>query len=160
MTSTIFPSAAPEVSFQWKNPDFLLKNPDFLLTKPDFLLKNVDLITKHSRGPGHNGARHCARWERSVCAARGAWPQGTRAGAGAGAGAAAGGRRRRTTCDLRLANCDLRLAPCYLLLLATTWYLLLATCCLRAVNLSNLSPLVPIPTCSLIFRRRLTRRRS
>ena len=29
-----------QVSFQWKNPDFLFKNPDFLLRNPDFLLKN------------------------------------------------------------------------------------------------------------------------
>ena len=28
-----------QVSFQWKNPDFLFKNPDFLL-------KNVDFVTK------------------------------------------------------------------------------------------------------------------
>ena len=42
-----------QVSFQWKNPDFLLKhvdflwkNPDFLLKHVDFLLKNVDFITK------------------------------------------------------------------------------------------------------------------
>ena len=28
-----------QVSFQWKNPDFLLKNPDFLLKNPDFLMK-------------------------------------------------------------------------------------------------------------------------
>ena len=27
------------VSFQWKNPDFLLKNPDFLLRNVDFLIK-------------------------------------------------------------------------------------------------------------------------
>ena len=32
-----------QVSFQWKNPDFLFRNPDFLLSNPDFLLKNVDL---------------------------------------------------------------------------------------------------------------------
>ena len=30
-----------QVSFQWKNPDFLLRNPDFPL-------KNVDFITKHT----------------------------------------------------------------------------------------------------------------
>ena len=34
--------ALVEVSFQWKNPDFLLKNPDFLL-------KNVDFITKQHK---------------------------------------------------------------------------------------------------------------
>ena len=28
------------VSFQWKNPDFLLKNPDFLLKNPDFITKH------------------------------------------------------------------------------------------------------------------------
>ena len=39
----LFTSGA-QVSFQWKNPDFLLKNPDFLLRNPDFLLKNVDFI--------------------------------------------------------------------------------------------------------------------
>ena len=33
------------VSFQWKNPDFLLKNPDFLMKNSDSLLKNVDFIT-------------------------------------------------------------------------------------------------------------------
>ena len=33
-----------EVSFQWKNPDFLLKNPDLLIRNPDFLLKSVDFI--------------------------------------------------------------------------------------------------------------------
>ena len=35
---------AVQVSFQWKNPDFLLKNPDFLIRNPDFLLKNVDVL--------------------------------------------------------------------------------------------------------------------
>ena len=29
---------AAEVSFQWKNPDFLLKNPDFLLKNVDFVI--------------------------------------------------------------------------------------------------------------------------
>ena len=29
-----------QVSFQWKNPDFLLKNPNFLIRNPDFLFKN------------------------------------------------------------------------------------------------------------------------
>ena len=28
-----------QVSFQWKNPDFLLKNPDFLLKNVDFIIK-------------------------------------------------------------------------------------------------------------------------
>ena len=27
-----------QVSFQWKNPDFLLKNPDFLLKNVDFII--------------------------------------------------------------------------------------------------------------------------
>ena len=41
------------VSFQWKNPDFLLKNADFLLWNPDFLLKNVDFIIKQGpKSPG------------------------------------------------------------------------------------------------------------
>ena len=30
-----------EVSFQWKNPDFLLKNPDFLLKNDAFVLKQA-----------------------------------------------------------------------------------------------------------------------
>ena len=37
------------VSFQWKNPDFLLKNPDFLIRNPDFLLKNADFILQQPR---------------------------------------------------------------------------------------------------------------
>ena len=28
-----------EVSFRWKNPDFLSRNPDFLSRNPDFRLK-------------------------------------------------------------------------------------------------------------------------
>ena len=36
-----------QVSFQWKNPDFLLKNPDFLLKSPDFLFKNLDFLLKN-----------------------------------------------------------------------------------------------------------------
>ena len=39
-------AADAEVSFQWKNPDFLLKNPDFLFRNPDFLMKSVDFIIK------------------------------------------------------------------------------------------------------------------
>ena len=39
-----------QVSFQWKNPDFLLKNLDFLLENPDFLLKNPDFTTKQVGG--------------------------------------------------------------------------------------------------------------
>ena len=48
-----------EVSFQWKNPDFLLKNPEFLLRNPDSLLKNVDFITKPGvrRRPDRIGRR-------------------------------------------------------------------------------------------------------
>ena len=42
-------SELPEVSFQWKNPDFLLKNTDFLFRNPGFLLKNVDFIAKTGR---------------------------------------------------------------------------------------------------------------
>ena len=34
---TVNPEAA-QVSFQWKNPDFLLKNPDFLLKNVDFII--------------------------------------------------------------------------------------------------------------------------
>ena len=33
----------PQVSFQWKNPDFLSRNPDFLSRNLDFLFKNVDI---------------------------------------------------------------------------------------------------------------------
>ena len=35
---------AKEVSFQWKNSDFLLKNPDFMFRNPDFPLKHVDFV--------------------------------------------------------------------------------------------------------------------
>ena len=35
-----------QVSFQWKNPDFLLKNPYILLKNPDFLLNDVDIVIK------------------------------------------------------------------------------------------------------------------
>ena len=41
-----YAGAPLQVSFQWKNPDFLLKNPDFLMWNPDFLLENVDFIIK------------------------------------------------------------------------------------------------------------------
>ena len=49
-----------EVSFQWKNPDFLLRNPDFLL-------KNVDLIIKQVAQPtfGHSLGN---TWETCVSA--------------------------------------------------------------------------------------------
>ena len=33
---TIFGAPFMEVSFQWKNPDFLTKNPDFRLKNVDF----------------------------------------------------------------------------------------------------------------------------
>ena len=34
------PSSSDEVSFQWKNPNFLLKNPDFLLKNVDFIINS------------------------------------------------------------------------------------------------------------------------
>ena len=34
-------SCLTEVSFRWKNPDFLLKNSDFLLKHLDFITKQV-----------------------------------------------------------------------------------------------------------------------
>ena len=43
------PPTQSSVSFQWKNPCFLLKNVDFLLKKLDFLLKNDDFIIKQPR---------------------------------------------------------------------------------------------------------------
>ena len=43
----------PQVSFRWKNPDFLFKDPDFLLRNPDFLLKNVDFIIKKNSPTGY-----------------------------------------------------------------------------------------------------------
>ena len=33
-----------EVSFQWKNPDFLLKHPDFPLKNVDFIIKQADFV--------------------------------------------------------------------------------------------------------------------
>ena len=36
-----------QVSFQWKNPDFLLENPDFLFRNPDFLFRNPGFLLKH-----------------------------------------------------------------------------------------------------------------
>ena len=42
----------PPVSFQWKNPDFLLKNPDFLLTNVDFITK----FTVGCFGPAADGS--------------------------------------------------------------------------------------------------------
>ena len=35
--------AVGAVSFQWKNPDFILKNPDFLLKNVDFMIKQIPL---------------------------------------------------------------------------------------------------------------------
>ena len=74
------PSQQCQVSFQRKNPDFLLKNPDFLLKNsdfllrnpgfllknPDFLLQKVDSIIKHrlacSRLVTHRRARVYSLW--------------------------------------------------------------------------------------------------
>ena len=50
LTITTLTSAGHRVSFQWKNPDFLLKNPDFLFRNPNFLLKNDEFITKTQGG--------------------------------------------------------------------------------------------------------------
>ena len=47
-----------QVSFQWKNPDFLLKNPDLLIRNPDFLLKNVDFIIKPEPDCAISGVAH------------------------------------------------------------------------------------------------------
>ena len=43
------------VSFQWKNPDFLLQNPEFLFRNPDFLLKNVAFVIKNTGRAGSRG---------------------------------------------------------------------------------------------------------
>ena len=37
-------SVQNQVSFQWKNPDFLLKNVNFLLKNVNFLLKYVNFV--------------------------------------------------------------------------------------------------------------------
>ena len=37
-----FSAAVAEVSFQWKNPDFLLKNDDFIINTMDFALKMMN----------------------------------------------------------------------------------------------------------------------
>ena len=50
-----------EVSFQWKNPDFLLKNPDLLIRNLDFLLKNVDFISKTSPKTDDDAEQLCTR---------------------------------------------------------------------------------------------------
>ena len=39
---------AVEVSFQWKNPDFLLRNPDFRLKKVDFTIKQALFEQSHA----------------------------------------------------------------------------------------------------------------
>ena len=36
-----------QVSFQWKNSDFLLRNPDFLLKNVDFLIKQNPQVWTH-----------------------------------------------------------------------------------------------------------------
>ena len=46
--STCTDQTSVQVSFQWKNPDFLLQNPDLMFRDPDFRLKNVECIIKHS----------------------------------------------------------------------------------------------------------------
>ena len=46
MVALFMLATADVVSFQSKNPDFLLKNPDFLLKNPEFLLENVEFIIK------------------------------------------------------------------------------------------------------------------
>ena len=62
----------PQVSFQWKNPDFLFRNPDLLIRNSDFLLKDIDFIIKtgraeDSRGPAADPGdtwRHADGWDR------------------------------------------------------------------------------------------------
>ena len=61
-----------QVSFQWKNPDFLFRNPDLLIRNSDFLLKDIDFIIKtgraeDSRGPAADPGdtwRHADGWDR------------------------------------------------------------------------------------------------
>ena len=36
-----------QVSFKWKNPDFLFRNPDYLIRNRDFLSKNAYFIMKN-----------------------------------------------------------------------------------------------------------------
>ena len=38
-----YPRRFDQVSFQWKNPDFLLKNVDFLLKNVDFVIQQDDM---------------------------------------------------------------------------------------------------------------------
>ena len=45
---SVLPSG--QVSFQWKNPDFLFKNPDFPLKSDDFIIKQGLAIKMGSRG--------------------------------------------------------------------------------------------------------------
>ena len=54
------------VSFQWKNPDFLLKNPDFLFRNPDFLLKNVDFYNKTDPEKAGDAAKIAKKFDRKV----------------------------------------------------------------------------------------------
>ena len=42
-------TALIQVSFQWKNPDFLLKNPGFLLKTVDFMIKQTRAATSRGR---------------------------------------------------------------------------------------------------------------
>ena len=42
-----------QVSFQWKNPDFLSRNPDFLLRNGEFMIKTgrgIHAAAAHRRG--------------------------------------------------------------------------------------------------------------
>ena len=41
-----------QVSFQWKNRDFLLKNPDFLLKNLDFFLYETGTDRQHMASVG------------------------------------------------------------------------------------------------------------
>ena len=54
-TGSLGAAASEEVSFQWKNPDFLSRNPDFLSRNPDFLSRNPDFLSRNpdflSRNP-------------------------------------------------------------------------------------------------------------
>ena len=55
-SGTLSDQTTQEVSFQWKNPDFLSRNPDFPSRNPDFLLKNVDfIIYKKHRAEMYSG---------------------------------------------------------------------------------------------------------
>ena len=79
------------VSFQWKNPDFLLKNPDFLLKNGDFII--------NQRAPRAGLAEDQAGRGRHRPRVRGAG----RAGAPPGRrGMAAPARRRGPPCVFQL----------------------------------------------------------